>query len=208
MMRRNDYLMKRDERDYRNAYGSEEGYVDSRMSRDYRGDMRQDMRGDMRGRDYRSDYNMGGSRMGMQRDSMDHNRYDYRQSDYAGYDRRGYEVYGSMRPMEYDYKAKEEEYEKDLKHWIKKMESKNKFHYSKDQVIQRAKEMNIKFDEFTEDEFYAAYLAMVTDYKKISDDFNAYISLAKDFLMDDDIAVSPSEKICIYMYEIVMGGKK
>lgn len=203
MNRRNDYLMKRDERDYRNSYGSEEGYVDSRMSRDYR-----DMRQDMRGRDYRSDYNMGGSRMGEQYYPMDHNRYDYRQPDYAGYDRRGYEVHGQMRPMEYDYSMKEEEYKKDLKHWIKKMEEKQDMPYSKEQIIQRAREMKIKFDQFTEDEFYAVYLAMVTDYKKISNDFNVYISLAKDFLMDDDIAVSPSEKVCIYLYEIVMGGKK
>jgi hypothetical protein len=32
--------------------------------------------------------------------------------------------------------------------------------------------------------------------------------MAKEFIMDDDIAVSPSEKVCIYMYEIVMGEKE
>lgn len=191
MNRRNDYLMRKDERDYRNPYGSQGGYVDSRYQED------------MRGRDYRNDYYSGGN----QYDSRGYDRYNNRQSNNDHRDYRGYEDYGSMRQMGRDYSMKEEEYKKDLKHWIKKMEAKTPFSYSKEQIIQRAREMKIKFDEFTEDEFYAVYLAMVTDYKKISNDFNVYISLAKDFLMDDDIAVSPSEKVCIYMYEIVMGGK-
>lgn len=214
MMRRNDYLMHRgdsrnpygarggyvdsrsysNDRDYRNPYGSRGGYVDSRG---YDRDME-----DMRGRDYRNDYN---SNYG-EYDSRSYDRDYNRQSSEYNRDYRGYEVRGMMRPM--DYESSDKQYEKDLHKWIEKMQKKDRFGAGKEQIIQRAKQMKIQFDEFTEEEFYAIYLAMVTDYKKVANDFNVYIEMAKEFLMDDDISVSPSEKVAIYLYEIVMGGKE
>ena len=65
--------------------------------------------------------------------------------------------------------------------------------------------MNVQFDEFNEDEFYAVYLMMVSDYKTASADFRGYLQMAKEWLLDDDIEVSPEEKLCIYYYEIVKG---
>lgn len=116
-------------------------------------------------------------------------RYDY------GYD------YG------YDYAEEDEkkEYEKKLKEWTEKLKKKDRFGWQKEMVIKRAREMQIKFDEISEDEFYAVYLMLVSDFKSYSNDPNTYVSMAKDWIYDDDIKVSPSEKICIYLYEIVLG---
>lgn len=198
-MNRRDYEMQ----DQRNPYGSRGGYVDSRS--DYRNpygsrggyvDSRNDYYGeDMRGRDYRNDYYSNSN----QYDSRSYDRNDYRQSDYGYRDYRGYEDH-----MNRDYHSGEM-YKKDLHKWIEKMQKKDRFGAAKEQIIQRAKQMKIQFDEFSEEEFYAVYLAMVTDYKKVSNDFNTYIEMAKDFLMDDDIAVSPREKVHYYLEYIVMG---
>ena len=46
---------------------------------------------------------------------------------------------------------------------------------------------------------------MVSDYKTVSADFRGYLQMAKEWLLDDDIEVSPEEKLCIYYYEIVKG---
>lgn len=102
----------------------------------------------------------------------------------------------------------DEEYEHDLKEWIQKLKKKDRFNMSKENVIAKAKEMRVDFKDYTEDEFYATYLMQVSDYPSISNDARVYLSMAKSWLEDDDIAVDPSEKLCIYMYEIVLGDEE
>lgn len=129
--------------------------------------------------------------------------------------RRDYEPYGEsyyyppLAPQDYAYRYRdydsEKNWHKDLEQWIEKLKKKDRFHIKKEDVISSAKQMNIKFDEFSEDEFYAVYLMMISDYKTISNDFRTYINMAREWLEDDDIEVNPSEKLCIYMYEIVKG---
>lgn len=196
-----DRLMQKFGRDERNPYGSRGGYVDSR---------RMDSRfEDNRGRgDYRQD-------------SRDYT-YGNDSRDYANYDRRleygkPVEFYtygiGGMRNQpdyhgskEHEEEELEQRYHKDLKHWIRKLQSKDKFEMSEDQVIQQAKSLGVRFKEFSETEFYAIYLAMVSDYHKtLGNDVMLYIKLARDFLEDDDMGVTPSEKVCIYYYYIVKG---
>jgi hypothetical protein len=46
---------------------------------------------------------------------------------------------------------------------------------------------------------------MMSDYKTIANDPMAYIMMAKEWLEDDDVMVSPSEKLCIYLYKIIKG---
>lgn len=135
-----------------------------------------DYRNDYRG-DYRNDYNSGN-------DYYDGN-YDYR-GDYSS-------------------QGMEQEYKKKLHEWIEKLSKKNRFPVSMDQVIQQAKNMGVKFEEFDEEEFYAIYLMVISDYPTISNEYNMYIRMAKDWIMDDDVAVSPSEKVCKYLYTIVLG---
>lgn len=199
--RRMDYMRDRAERRMsRGSRGRDRGYYpmgeydyDSERSRSRISSMRGSRRGDER---YDMDYE--------QRREYDRN-YDYdMRGDYSDYARRGV-----GRPREYDRRDYadddlDEEYEEDLHKWIEKLKKKDRFGQPKEQVIQKAKEMRVDFKDYTEDEFYAVYLMQVSDYPSISNDPRMYMNMAKQWLEDDDIAVDPSEKLCKYLYEIVM----
>lgn len=188
------YRRSRMSRDERNPYGSRGGYVSSRRMID-------------RGMDY--NYSMP------EYDS----RYDYRGSEYPREHSRPmqYELYGvgGMRPrMDYDYgydygydyaKESEKEYEKDLHEWVEKLKKYDRFGWSKEQVIQQAKDMGVKFSDYDEMEFYATYIMLMSDFKKIGNDPYNYLSMAKEFLEDDDAKLKGSEKLCAYLYTIVLG---
>ena len=135
--------------------------------------------GHMMGSDYRRDYN-------------DYNDYNDYRRDY------NYDSYGR------DYAKEDENYKRDLHEWINKMKGKDRFGWSKEQVINSARQMNVSFDNYSEDEFYAIYLAMVTDYKSLGNEPRIYLTLAKEFLIDDDSALKGSEKVCAYLYDIVL----
>lgn len=136
----------------------------------------------------------------------DRNRYDDEER-YMGYERPRkrmgtYNVDVSRDYADSDY---DEEYEHDLNEWIQKLKKKDRFNMSKENVVAKAKEMRVEFKDFDEDEFYAIYLMHVSDYPSISNDARIYLSMAKSWLEDNDIAVDPSEKVCKYLYEIVLG---
>lgn len=203
--RRMDYMRDRAERRMsRGGRGRDRGYYpmgeydyDSERSRSRSSSMRGSRRGDER---YDMDYE--------QRREYDRN-YDYdMRGDYGDY-RGDYARRGVGRPREYDRRDYadddlDEEYEQDLHKWIEKLKKKDRFGQPKEQVIQKAKEMRVDFKDYTEDEFYAVYLMQVSDYPSISNDPRMYMNMAKQWLEDDDIAVDPSEKVCKYLYEIVL----
>ena len=64
--------------------------------------------------------------------------------------------------------------------------------------------MGVSFNEYEPDEFYAVYLMQVSDYPSIANEPHTYLAMAKSWLEDKDIELEPSEKLCKYMYEIVM----
>jgi hypothetical protein len=175
--------------DMRNPYGSRGGYV--RDSRRYGRD---------RAMDYEHDY--------AERGGSDYRRYDRRYDDEA-YDRNYEYDREHRRPMEYERDYAEEdmdkEYEEKLHEWIKKLKKKDRFGSSKEDIIRKAKSMDVKFDEFTEDEFYATYLMMVSDFKHVANDPHHYLAMAKEWLMDDDVEMTGSDKVCAYLYTIVLG---
>ena len=103
-----------------------------------------------------------------------------------------------------DYDA-DHEYEEDLKEWIDKLKSKDKFKLAASDIIHKAKAMGVTFRDYDELEFEATYYMLLSDFGSVSNDPHSYIAMAKSFLEDDDISVSPSEKLCIYFYEIVKG---
>lgn len=231
---RNPYGSRGGYVDHRNPYGSRGGYVDSRRGSDYAMDSRNyDSehnrggvgRGDIYSHDSRNDYHReqyGESRRphefeiygvgGMRpRDyNMDYrNDYnmDYRR-DYNSDYRRDYSYggdYNSDYRRDYGSGDMEKEYEEELEKWIEKLKRKETIKVPKEQVMQQAKNMGVKFDHYDEKEFYAVYLMVMSDYPSISGEYNIYIKMAKDWLEDDDIAVSPSEKLCKYLYSIVLG---
>lgn len=220
---RNPYGSRGGYVDHRNPYGSRGGYVDSRRGNDYSMDYRNyDSehnrgnvgRGDINYRDSRNDYHyeqyresrrphefevygIGGMRP---RDYNDYNS-DYRR-DYNMDSRRDY---GMDDMNDYGSGDMEKEYEEELEKWIEKLKRKETIKVPKEQVLQQARNMGIKFDEYDEKEFYATYLMVMSDYPSISGEYNIYIKMAKDWLEDDDIALSPSEKLCKYLYTIVLG---
>jgi hypothetical protein len=228
----NRYLMDRASRrsmmqDGRNPYGSRGGYVMSRRGR-----------GRDRAMDYGNDYaeyNSGyDSRYDRRYGSQDSH---YGHQQYGEYNRpMDYEIYGvgGIRPMgdmvrggknrgrdygydmnyDYnydmrDYASEEEEWKKHLKKWCEELKHYDKFNMPKDQVINQARQMKVKFDNYNEEEFYATYLM------KISDDEDNLISnpqmaiiMAKNFLEDKDSKLKGSDKLCAYYYEIIKGGEE
>lgn len=184
-----DYDYEMDGRNYRNQYGDR---YDSARTRDRYSDERYDMDYEFP-RDSRRiyDYDM---------------RRNYRDSDYA--------IGGIGRPREYnrrnrdyrDYAEEDmdEEYEEDLKKWIQKLKKSDRFGLSKEQVIQKAKEMKVDFKDYEPEEFYAIYLMHISDYPSVANEPHTYLAMAKAWLEDKDLQISPSEKVCKYLYEIVM----
>ena len=122
----------------------------------------------------------------------------------------GHYIYNDPNNHEYvplmhpDYADHDKEYEKDLHEWTERLRSKDRFGEDKYNIIMKARSMGAKFDEYTEEEFYVIYLMMVSDYGQIAKEPHTFILMAKAFLEDNDIAVSPSEKVCKYLYEIVL----
>lgn len=180
----NKYLQDRayQRRDGRNPYGSRGGYVNSQRDNSYN-DMAYN-KGYDRYNDFRN------NNMNDFRDYRSNNRdYDYNNNDFNSF----------------DYAMEEKEYKKDLEMLIEKLKKKDRFNISKEEIIRKARQRGVKFNGYDENEFYATYLMFVSDYKKSILEPNIAITQAQEFLEDDDISVSPSEKFCIYMYKIIMG---
>lgn len=176
-------------RDGRNPYGSKGGYISSSRPR----------------RDRGMDYELYTPEYDIRYDYSYDGRYP-REEYYGNYERpkqRG--RYSGSYMMDYSNDVSDKEYHHDLEEWKKKLKAKDRFNMSKDEILRKAKEMNASFNGYDEEEFYTTYLMHVSDYLNISNDPHAYIAMAKQFLEDDDIAVSPSEKLCTYLYEIVWG---
>lgn len=173
-------------RDSRNPYGARGGYAD----RDYDYDSR-------RGRDYadeRRDYDM----RGMDRDYMDRD-YDMRRGDMRAFDVRG----------SYDGHNKKYLEDREIERWskrlMKEVEEKDKQFLKMENIIKRAENMGIKFEEFTPDEFYVTLLMLFTDFSKALGTVNPdiFIKLAKYWLCDEDAGLQYGEKLAAYYYHIV-----
>lgn len=207
----NDYLRSRmsRRRDGRNPYGSRGGYVSSR--RDRRMDGRMDYRSSMPEYDSRYDYNY--------RSRMDGN-YDMHHERYSEYGRpMEYEMYGiagvmprdhrDYRDYNYDYAMSEEDeekrYKKDLEEWCEKLKRYDRFGLPKEEIINQARNMGAKFDEYDEKEFITTYYMMISDYPEAFGNYQGYLALAKGFLEDKDVELKGSSKLCAYMYSIVKG---
>ena len=168
-----------------------ERYLRDRAERRTRGRERRDM-GYMDYREYERypmDYEHS-----MQRDR----NYDY---DYDM--RRNYDYRDSRRSRDYADEM-DEEYHEDLKNWTEKLKRKDRFGLSKEQIVSKGKEMGITYSDYEPEEFYAIYLMHVTDYPNIANDPHTYLAMAKSWLEDKDLNIEPSEKVCKYLYEIVM----
>lgn len=202
---------KRGMMDERNPYGSRGGYVSTRK-------MRKD-RAMGRGHDY-PEYD---SRYDMYYDREYYGSRDYPSDEHYGQHHRPmeYEMYGvgGMRPM-YDYRGRmdygydyasedmEKEWKEDLHEWKEKLKHHDRFNFSKDQILAQAKQMGVKFDEFSEEEFLVTYYMVMSDYPQVANEPHTYLAMAKDWLHDKDSELQGSDKLCAYYYEIIKGGKE
>ena len=202
---RNDYA-----NDMRNPYGARGGYVrDLRMDDPWRRPYNE--------QDYQETKYHGVQPIGYEeRDNEDMERGRSRGRDNARGGRRDYRSdyndYGNDYQSDYndyamDYAKEDEEWKKHLKKWSEKLKKKDRFKLPMEQVIRDAKNMGVEFEEFDEMEFYVTYLMMVSDYPKIANNYQSYLSMAKDWLEDDDVEMMGSDKLCAYYYEIVKGGE-
>lgn len=150
-----------------------------------------------------SDYERGGDRAMRDRRMDGHYYYPFevagrfgKESYYPMYD------YASGSPYLTEYEL--DEWSKRLLHSI---DEKYKDTLKKEHIIKEAEEVGVHFDQFTKDEFYVTVLMMYTDYCKTlgTANFDVYLKLAKDWLVDDDIAVKGSEKLAVYHDKIVQG---
>lgn len=132
-----------------------------------------------------------------------------RNRDYYPYEK--YDEYEDMRDMrDYndmgrDYGDMDMEYKEDLEQWCKKLKRYDKFKIDKNEIISQAERMGVKFDEFNEDEYVTTFYMMQSDYPEISNQYQTYLAMAKQFLEDPDAELQGSEKLCAYLYTIVKG---
>ena len=150
---------------------------------------------------YSEDFRGGRDRYYPEGRYMDYERpYESRRTYDYNYDMR----YDYRRGRDYADDDYDKEYMEDLHQWIEKLKKYDRFGLSKDQVIQKAREMGVTFNEYEPDEFYATYLMQVSDYPQIANEPHTYLAMAKAWLEDKDINLDGSEKLCKYMYEIAM----
>ena len=126
--------------------------------------------------------------------------------DYPKYMRKDYNYDYRMDYGEDKTILDEEELDEWLEELMEKFDSREKEMFREDKVIQRAKEMGIKFDHFTPKEFLVTAVMLYTDYKKTLGMANVdiYLKLAKDWLMDDDVEMKHGEKLAAYYDNVVM----
>lgn len=169
---------------------------------DYRNE---DMRGGRDRRDYTDRYDR---RYDMDmRDMRYDGGYDYRD---RGYDRRDRNYGRDSRDYGYGYhdyssgKLSNEQLRKWQNELCENMDREEIDMFEKGSVIRQAEQMTIKFDKYSEEEFYTTVLMMFTDYwQTVGQNIAMYLALAKDFLEDKDAGVKYGEKLAAYYDSIV-----
>ena len=144
---------------------------------------------------------------------MGYRNYDMRGRDY------GYPMHGEHYPP-YDYGYPYDDYgdygetlsDKELEEWNKKLlgqlDEREKQMFSKDAIMQKAKQMNKPMEGFGEKELYTATLAMYTDHKQsIGQNPDLSVKLGYDFLADKDVAVKGAQKLAVY-YDCIVEGEE
>lgn len=202
-------------------------YVQNQMdNRDMRGDYRGNYMGDMaRGYDRPSqDYGShhpqqyGATYYPIQAMGTFEGYYGMPEQDYARsgrgrdygydmrYDMRGYPMY------EHDYGDYGQTLsQEELDEWCHKLkgelDDREKQMFSKDAIMQKAKAMGKKMENFGEKELEVATLMIYTDYKQtIGQNPDLAIKLAFDWLNDKDVAYKGAEKLAVY-YDCIVEGE-
>lgn len=180
---------------------------------DYRGE---EYQGDMRGGDMHHGRPRGGYEpvefmgycTGYYGEPQDHGmsdyvRRDYRRGDYGYYGRDyGYRDYGD----DYGQTLSEKELEEWCKNLKEQLDEREKQMFSKESIMQKARQLGKPMEGFGEKELEVASLMIYTDYKHtIGQNLDMVVKLALDWLNDKDTAVSGAEKLAVYYDCVVLG---
>ena len=195
-------------RDGRNPYGSRGGYVVSdKRGRDY-GKM------DDYGRtpEYRTEYpDTAYSRSRMSR-TRDYGERDYEYDrDYGDVRRVGnfeYDTYYDGRDYGGEYKLSSRELKEWARDLLDEVKSEQRQSFEKENFERKVREMGIEPREYSMEELYVATLMAETDYAKTLtkygiNNLDTAISLAKDWLEDDDVDMRYGEKLGAYYFNVV-----
>lgn len=153
--------------------------------------------------DYDGHYGSFGGYYSLEDEDYARDRGDYRGRDYGDYNR------GYGRDRDYGGYGMDYADEDELKYYEKKLSSqldeKAKSMFKKDDVLEKAEKLGIKFEDYDEEEFYIVVLMMFTDFGKTIGTTNPdiYIRMAKNWLEDDDSNLQYSEKLYEYLEKIV-----
>ena len=160
--------------------------------------MYNDYNSDMMDRSDMSNYGSGNYHDS--RDYADYNDYgDY--NDYNDYnDYRDYNDYNSSNG--------EDKWKQHLKKWCEELKRHDRFNVNKEQLLSKAKQMGIRFDNYNEEELLTTYYMVISDFPQVGNDPHTYLAMAKDWLEDKDSMFKGSDKLCAYYYEVVKGGEE
>ena len=147
--------------------------------------------------------------------------YGMPEQDYArggrrdyGYDMR-YGMRGGYHNMDYGYDFAGDFGERltksELEHWdkklLKKIPERDKSFFTKENIVSRAKAMGVQMNDFNEEELFTTVLMMYTDHcDSVGQNYDMYIKIGRDFLMDDDTSVGGGEKLAVY-YDCIVEGE-
>lgn len=185
----------------------------------------------MRRRDMRRDRSYGREIGRVRRESPEYEEEDYGY-DYNR-NRVPFEVYGNVDMRDYarrrnsrgqymrdghydpmymrDYAMDEDVLsDRELMEWSKdllsEVQDQYKSYFTIENIENKAKEKGIEFKNFTPIEFYTTVLMQYTDFGKTlgTGNMDLYLSLAKDWLCDEDSGAKYGEKLARYYDEVIM----
>ena len=90
---------------------------------------------------------------------------------------------------------------------LKEVDDKYKHYFTKENIAQKARALGVQMEGFNEDELLTATIAMYTDYcdvlkPYIGENMDAYVKMARAFMVDKDASVKGGEKLAVYFDEI------
>ena len=102
--------------------------------------------------------------------------------------------------------------ERELDEWCHKLKShldeREKQMFSKDAIVQKAKQIGREMRGFGEKELEVVTLMLLDDYKRtLGVNLDTMVKLAFDWFEDQDSQLKGAEKLAVYYDEIVMGGE-
>ena len=212
----NDYARREYDSGRRNDYGSGMPYAGVPAFYEQNG-QGYDMAGGRMRREMGSYQGMDGHHLPMQGQGMTYYPIEA-MGTFNGYYGMNQHDFGRGQGGQYSQGGKRRDYgdygetlsEEELDKWCKKLkeplDDREKQMFSKEAIMQRAKQTGRSMEDFGAKELEVATLMIYTDYKQsIGQNIDLAVRLAFDWLTDKDVAVKGAEKLAVY-YDCIVEG--